>query len=166
MTHQLARISRRAIAGVVLAFLASGLVGCIAIFDTDDLLLSLDVSNTTVRPDAPSTLTVTAKNTGDERIVWGQGSSSCQFGAFVAVGTDVFPIDIRACTDDLAPQGLDAGETRTETWTWNGEIVVEGNLDTLPTGDHRIWATAGAAARSNLKTISIEPAVSAAAGRP
>jgi hypothetical protein len=156
----------RAIGRLLRAASVLPLVGCIAIFDTDDLLLSLDASSTTVRPDSPITLTVTAKNTSGERIEWGRGSSSCQFAAFVAVGTDVFRIDIRACTEDLAPQGLDAGETRTEAWTWNGEIVVEGRLDTLPTGDYRIWATAGTVARSNLKTISIEPPEPVAAHGP
>lgn len=140
--------------------LVTGVTACITLFDSETLELTLRVSSTTVRPDAPITVTVTATNHGDERVVWGQGSSSCQLAAVVAVGTDLFPIDIRACTEDLGPQGLDPNERRVEQWSWNGEILVENRLDTLPPGDYRIWATAGTVAQSNYKTIAVEPAVS------
>lgn len=166
MTKQLARNVPRTIAAVMFALLVGCGTACVAIFGAEDLELTLDVSSTTVRPDAPITVTVTATNTSDEPIVWGQGSSSCQLDAVVAVGTDLFRIDIRVCTEDLAPQGLDPGETRVEEWSWNGEILVQGTLDTLPPGDYRIWATAGTLARSNFKTVAFEPISAASVQQP
>lgn len=160
------RFHPRPMATIAAILLVLPLTGCIDLLSGNDLELTLDVSSTTVRPDAPITLTVTATNESDERIVWGQGSSSCQLSAVVAVGTDLFPIDIRACTDDLAPQGLDPKESRDEAWPWNGEIIVQNTLDTLPPGDYRIWATAGEVARSNLKTITVRPIPAATVHRP
>jgi hypothetical protein len=160
------RVRMHRFGGVIPAAFAMSLCACVAIFGTEDLELTLDVSGTTVRPNAPITVTVAATNRSDEAIVWGRGSSSCQLDAVVAVGTDLFRIDIRACTDDLAPQGLDPDETRVEKWSWNGEILVQGALDTLPPGDYRIWATAGSLARSNLKTVAFEPASQATVQRP
>jgi hypothetical protein len=131
--------------------------GCLILVPKEDLQISLDVSDTRVRPDAPITLTVTAKNTGDEVMAWGDGSSSCQLGAVVQVGTEEFSIDLRACTMDLVPQELAPGENRVEEWVWRGELLVQGRVDTLPRGEYRIQAMAGSVARSNFRTIRFEP---------
>ncbi len=142
------------------AFLVAWLpiAGCPSPLPKEGLRISLDVSDTRLRPDAPITLTITANNTGDEVIAWGEGSSSCQLSAVVLIDTDQFPIDLRVCTMDLVPQELAAGETRTESWAWHGEFLVQGALDTLPHGEYRIQATAGNAARSNVRTIRVDSA--------
>lgn len=132
--------------------------GCLILFPKEELRLSLDVSDTRVRPDAPIALTITAANTGDEVVTWGEGSSSCQLSAIVFVGTDEFPIDLRMCTADVVPQELAPDGTRTESWEWRGELLVQGRVDTLPRGEYRIQAVAGGVARSNFRTIRFEPA--------
>lgn len=142
----------------VIASVAMSTTGCLNLLPKEDLRISLDVSDTRVRPDAPITLTVNASNTGDEPITWGEGSSSCQLSAVVLVGTDEFPVDVRVCTMDLVPQELAPGETRTESWEWRGELLVQGRVDTLPRGEYRVQAFAGSVARSNFRTIRFEPA--------
>lgn len=134
------------------------ITGCTGPHPEEGLRISLDVSDTRLGPDAPITLTITATNKGDEVFAWGEGSSSCQLSAVVLIDTDQFPIDLRMCTMDLVPQELAAGETRTESWVWHGEFLVQGALDTLPHGEYRIQATAGSAAQSNLRTIRVDSA--------
>ena len=89
-------------------------------------------------------LTVTAENTGRSRIVWGLGSSSCQLGAVVRVGAlDRIAPGVRVCTEDLSEQGLDAGESRTETWSWDGQVLGENGLELLPPGQYEVYGVAG-----------------------
>ncbi len=121
--------------------------GCIDVFGGSGLELTLVVSDTIAGPDRPITLTVTATSTG-KAVVWGQGSSSCQLAAVVRVGGVDRPIDVRACTDDLVLQGVAAGDTLTEAWSWKAEYAVDGALDTLPTGRYRLYTVAGDLERS------------------
>lgn len=131
-----------------------GMSGCSDAFGGDGLILTITVSATEVRLGAPVTIRVTALNLGDS-VVWGRGSSSCQLGAVTQVGADERRIDFRACTEDLAPQGLGPGKSRSESWTWNAEVFTGNVVDTLPPGAYQIWAVAGDAARSRPRAITV-----------
>jgi hypothetical protein len=137
--------------------------GCSKPAPEDQFELALQASDTLVGPDAPITLTVTATNSGDAPVTWGEGSSSCQFSAIVLVGTDELPIGLRPCTMDLVPLTLGAGETRTESWEWRGDISPQGRLENLPSGEYRIQASAGTLVQSDPLIIRVvrEPASTA-----
>lgn len=115
-------------------------------------VVALDVvGSVTVSPNEEAEFHVTAVNRGDERVVWGSGSSSCQLG-LVVLDADGgrHNIDFRACTDDLAEQGLDPGESRSETFLWGGTILVQQPpwsslppLQALPAGQYRLVGMAG-----------------------
>ncbi len=128
--------------------------GCGDLFGSNDFALTISSSEDEVAADAPVTLTITAMNLGDP-VVWGQGSSSCQLDAVIHVGLDEFRIGTRGCTDDLVPQGLGRGESRTEQWDWNGTVFDGATLDTLPPGEYVIRAVAGALERSEPRTIRV-----------
>ncbi len=122
--------------------------GC-GIFDDDDEgLRNLDVTIAATENVISLTehvgLTVQVKNTGSSRIVWGNGSSSCQLGAEVRVGgTYLVAPGNRDCTDDLAEQGLDPGKSRSETWIWDGRVLGDDGLESLPAGEYDVYGTAG-----------------------
>lgn len=144
---------------ITLSFLVGGLLmanpGCDATTGIDGLDVVLTLSSSDVSVSDSVTLTVTATNAGSERIVWGHGSSSCQLTAWVRVGLRTVQIDDRACTEDLAPQGLDSGESRTESWKWNAVVFDAGTVDTLPPGGYRLVATAGDAAHSETRLVRV-----------
>jgi len=132
---------------------AGGLVPIIACGDPLAVtVVTLDVDGSVaVSPHEQEAFHVTAVNHGDERVVWGSGSSSCQLG-LVVLDTDGrrHNIDLRDCTDDLVEQGLDPGESRTETFVWGGMIMVDQQpwsslppLQALPAGQYRLVGTAG-----------------------
>ena len=131
-----------------------GICGCSDAFSSEGLTLTITVSDTEVRLGAPVTIRVTALNLGDS-VVWGRGSSSCQLGAVAQVGADERRIDFRACTEDLAPQGLGPDKSRSESWTWNAVVFTGNVVDTLPPGAYQIRAVAGDAARSSPRTITV-----------
>jgi hypothetical protein len=139
-------------------------VGCSKPTVADPLRIVLQTSDTLVRPDAPITLTVTATNEGGEPVTWGEGSSSCQLRVIVVVGTDEIPVGLRPCTRDFVPLTLAAGDLRTESWEWRGNIALDGKLDTLPGGEYRLQALAGTLARSDPLVIRVEQASDSTAG--
>jgi hypothetical protein len=142
-------LSKRHVATVLLlgaAGLAS--VGCDDIFGGSDLDLTLAVSDTLVGPDRPVTVTITATSTGDA-VAWGQGSSSCQLTAVVRVDGSDHSIDLRGCTDDLVLQGVVAGGTRVEQWSWSGQYLTDTGFEPLPAGRHELFALAGDLERSD-----------------
>ena len=121
--------------------------GC-GLFSSDqpDLRIEIQASEDTLtRPTEYPGLAVTVENLGDTRAVWGPGSSSCQLGAVVRIGrAELQAPGSRACTDDLVEQGIDPGETRTETWRWDGWIVDEDGVRTeLPPGRYQVAGAAG-----------------------
>jgi len=129
--------------------------GCGDLLGGSNVELTLTVSDTLVGPDRSITITLSATSTGDA-VAWGQGSSSCQLTAVVRVDGADHSIDRRPCTDDLVLQGVVAGGTLTEQWTWSGEYVADGVLDTLPAGRYRLYALAGDSERSGGAVVRVE----------
>jgi hypothetical protein len=126
-----------AVCGIVLV------VGCGDSLSVDVVAVGVDGSPV-VSPMEPGSFAVTADNLRDERIVWGSGSSSCQLGLTVEDADGLWhDIDFRECTADVVEQGLDPGESRTETFLWGGWIVVDEQIRTLPSGQYRVRGGAG-----------------------
>lgn len=152
---------RRSVAGslfhtALIGLAALGTAGC-ALFDEDPAILLTVTVGGGPNPTAPEpTLTVTALNRSDARVVWGQGSSSCQLDAVVALSRTVWKRAVisRGCTDDLVEQGLDPGASRTEQLVWLGEVLGDGVPEYVPRGHYDVRATAGTVALS--KAVSVE----------
>lgn len=110
----------------------------------------------TVSVTSPLEFEITATNVSSERVVWGLGSSSCQFGLYVE-GDEIERQNIafRACTEDLAEQGLNPGQSRTEVIEWDGQISVSGLMSPLPAGLYQVIATAGSEYESEPLVITI-----------
>lgn len=112
--------------------------------DDDDIVLTILSQGGTASASSSVELTVTAVNRGDTRVVWGKGSSSCQLSAVVRLGLrDVEAAIPRGCTDDLAEQGLDPGESRTETFEWQGSVDLGPRFEPLPPGLYQVRGAAG-----------------------
>lgn len=135
--------------------LAAAAPACRVVLGTNDLVVTVAVSRTELPADGPVGVSVTAVNTGDRRIVWGQGSSSCQLGAVVRVDGVDRRIDLRGCTADLVPQGLDPGRSRTEEWPWSIEYFGGTSLVPLPPGEYEVYGLAGDRARSRAVRIRV-----------
>ncbi|MGH7450111.1 MAG: hypothetical protein ACRENG_02065 [bacterium] len=117
--------------------------GC-SIFDNDEQVeVAISASANSTSPTNPVTLNVTANNQGEGRVVWGRGSSSCQLDAVIQAGNENYRVGWRACTSDLAEQGLDPGERRNENWLWDGQIFQNNQAGPLPAGRYKIYGTAG-----------------------
>ncbi len=146
---------RIALYGLVIGFLAPG-YGC-GLFDNDDLGVTLSADGSVTSETEPVTLTVTATNRGSDRVSWGRGSSSCQLGAVVRVaGRQVEArVNHGGCTDDLVDQALEPGESRTESFTWNGLILEGDDFAFLPAGAYQLRGAAGTAARSAPLAITV-----------
>ena len=128
--------------GVVIAVL---IVGACSLFDDTNFEVTISASSSFTSPSEPVTLTVKAENRGGSRVVWGQGSSSCQLGSLVRVEGRDFPAPdlIRPCTADLVDFGLDPGESQTESWNWAGYIVRGDSTQLLPPGTYQVRGAAG-----------------------
>jgi hypothetical protein len=115
-------------------------------------IVTLDLDgNVVVSPQELESFRVTAVNRGDDRVVWGSGSSSCQLGLVVLdADGQRHSVDFRDCTSDLVEQGLDPGESLTESFLWGGMILVPQEpwssllpMQPLPAGRYRLFGTAG-----------------------
>jgi len=92
----------------------------------------------------PVILTVTVTNPGRSPVMLGVGSSSCQLGSIVRVKSRwEYVLDIRTCTADYVEHWLGAGESRSESWGWNGEIVVRGVRESLQPGKYLVKGKVG-----------------------
>jgi hypothetical protein len=140
---------------LAIGFLFSG-YGC-GLFDGDDLEVTLSADGSVTSETEPVTFTVTATNRGSDRVRWGRGSSSCQLGAVVRVGTrqEGALVNHGGCTDDLVDQALEPGESRTESFSWSGLIVEGGDFAVLPAGAYQVRGAAGTAARSAPLAITV-----------
>lgn len=101
---------------------------------------------------------VTAVNHGDERVTWGSGSSSCQLGLVVLDATGRrHNIDFRVCTADLVERGLNPGESRKESFLWDGTIWVDEEMQNLRLGQYRVFGVAGDFQQSEPLTVTVLP---------
>jgi hypothetical protein len=136
------------------------LCGC-SLSDSDDeacqdLVVTIEASQQVVSPSEYVTLTVTAQNRGPSRVVWGYGSSSCQLGAAVRIaGIDLPTHGVRACADDIAEHGLGPGESRQETWAWNGAVSGKQGPGYLAPGNYEVRGAAGAFLSRNPVNIEV-----------
>jgi hypothetical protein len=123
-----------------------------------DVVVRISVEPSHVSVTTPITMTVVAENASSRRVTWGQGSSSCQLGAVVRVGQESREVFARrACTADLIEQGLDAGESRTESWEWGAEVFGEMGIDSVSPGTYLVRGAAGTAAFSEELAVVVEP---------
>lgn len=145
--------------GKVAVALAGVLLGAsCGLFDDDgEIDIQIAAEALVVTPSEPALLRVTAVNRGDSRVVWGRGSSSCQFGLLARVEDRFLRAqEDRACTSDLAAQGLEPGESRTEELPWSGYVVRDGTATVLPPGRYEIRGFAGSAAWSAPVRITLQ----------
>lgn len=92
----------------------------------------------------PIQVTVTAVNESRERVVWGQGSSSCQLELWVEMEGAEYRGDAgRICTADYGDQGLEPGGVRREVFEWAGEVLRGGAVERLEPGVYRLRGGAG-----------------------
>jgi hypothetical protein len=110
----------------------------------DGLVVTVSVQPKLVRPGETVTITVVARNPTSFLIEFGAGSSSCQLAAAVRTGgADFRTTQARACLKDLRIWSLEPGERRIESWEWNGEIVVDREIQRLPAGAYELRGVAG-----------------------
>lgn len=144
----------------LLLLAASALGGCVFSSDGDDsgsdLRVSIGATDRIVSLTDGVLLDVEGENRGESRVVWGRGSSSCQFTAFVRVGLKLHAAPgERACTDDLAEQGLDAGQSRREDWLWDGTVLGKNGWERLPPGKYKVYGAAGKHLSRNSVTVRV-----------
>jgi len=98
----------------------------------------------TFAPGDDVTLTVAVENPSDQVVTLGHGSSSCQFSTVICFDDkDRGMPSMRLCTADMGPLSLAPGARRTEHWVWNGDVVVDGTIRSLPSGDYEVKGVAG-----------------------
>jgi hypothetical protein len=144
---------RGSLLGVALAVL-----GCSS-FGPFGLAVVARAERGVVTPDEPAVIEVTAVNMGDSRVQWGNGSSTCQLGLAVLVdGEEVQAFSRRACTSDYRPHALGPGETRRETFEWDGRIFRSstGPAEPLAPGVYEVYGVAGDLARSRTIRIRVD----------
>ncbi len=135
--------------------LAAVWIGCGNPLDVRLVPVDLD-GDLTVSPSDPGEYVVTVENNGNERIAWGMGSSSCQLGLFVIADGARHSIDWRVCTSDLIELGLNPGESRSETFQWDGHVAdIEGQPFLLPEGRYQLIGTAGSEGESEPLRVAV-----------
>lgn len=142
----------RTLASLPALLFAFTLAGC----DEGKLEVRAFTDILTATPESPVAIEVTATNVGTERVVWGRGSSSCQLSLVVVVsGAFREAIAERGCTDDLAQQGLDPGESRSEVLPWAGRVREDGEIVLLPPGTYSLRGAAGTVAYSPAGSVTV-----------
>ena len=117
-----------------------------------EITLTLERDWVSVRE--PVDLTVRVVNKSDERLQLGFGSSSCRLHCMVIVGDEELSAFIpRPCTADASPFYLRAGQSRTETLTWSGQVRDDGPRSLLPGTYQLVGAVWGQ--RSEVQTIDV-----------
>ena len=119
--------------------------------------VTLDIDGSVVvSPEEFKAFDVTATNHGDERVNWGGGSSSCQLGLTVLdANGQRHNIDFRVCSADLVERGLEPGESRKESFLWDGTIWVDEEMQILPSGQYRVFGVAGDRDLSESLTVRV-----------
>lgn len=110
----------------------------------DTLIVTISTNHEVFSDGDTITVTVTAENQTESLIVYGLGSSNCTLHSVVSVdGQDYWMSSDRICTTDNVPHELGPGESRTESWNWYGNALIEGQHDPLPVGTYSIKGVAG-----------------------
>lgn len=138
----------------------SAIAGCAILDLGGDLEVTITLDVPEASPGAPARMSVTARNTSSSRIVWGQGSGSCQLNAAAHVNGTWVPIDPvgGGCTKDVRQWGLDPGEFRTEVFNWDGRVVRGQQAEQLPPGTYPVRGEAGDKGASASALITIRGA--------
>jgi hypothetical protein len=71
-------------------------------------------------------------------------------------GATLRAIADRVCTSDMAEQGLDPGESRTEVLSWPGWVLEDGELVLLPSGACSVRGAAGSEAFSRAGQVTVQ----------
>jgi hypothetical protein len=110
----------------------------------ESLNIVVSADPTAFSPGEAVILLIEVENHTDSHIMVPVTSSSCQFTAVIRYGDRDCPIlDSRICTCDAPTVSFDTGERRTESWTWTGEIIVNGVPEQLPPGQYELRGVAG-----------------------
>lgn len=143
------------IAAVVCGCALSDEDGCDDVTDLE-VIISTDDSLTSASDLV--VITVRVENQGRSRVVFGYGSSSCRLRSFVRTGEDdYFILDSRICTRDVAEQALEPGQSRTESWSWDGSIWKDQQSEVLPPGRYEVFGAAGDLVSSAPVIIGVGP---------
>jgi hypothetical protein len=140
--------------GTLLLAIGMPAVAC----DDDEVRLEVTAvaDKSTTSAANPVEVTVVATNAGDERVVWGVGSSGCQLSLRVRLdGMNVLAVEDRGCTDDVVEQGLDPGQTRSEVIPWIGLVDDGDQTILLDPGTYEVRGAAGDVAFSQPGEISV-----------
>ncbi len=137
----------------------AGVLACADLGPSGPLQVTLAVGGAQASRSDPVLITVIATNNTTARVSWGVGSSSCTLGAAVRVnGTWVPVLGERVCTGDMAEHALDPGNTRTEAFSWSGQVRRNGRTESLPPGTYQIRGEAGSRGTSGTVTITVSGA--------
>ena len=100
------------------------------------ILVTAQLSASTVSVSAPITVTIRLENVGDQQIVWGAGSSGCRLWVRVLVDEIEYPADDLACVTDYIEYSLQPGGVDTTNLEWNGRILRDGEMQVLAVGSY------------------------------
>ncbi len=107
------------------------------------ILVTAQLSASTVSVSAPIIVTIRLENVGDKEIVWGAGSSGCRLWVRVLVDEIEYPADDLACTTDYIEYSLQPGGVDTTNLEWNGRILRDGEMQVLAAGSYDLIGLGG-----------------------
>ena len=107
------------------------------------IVVTAQLSASTVSVSAPITVTIRLENVGDTQIVWGAGSSGCRLWVRVLVDEIEYPADDLACITDYIEYSLEPGGVDTTTLEWNGRILRDGEMQVLAAGSYDLIGLGG-----------------------
>lgn len=110
------------------------------------MVVTLTVSDTIVSPDKPIEVWIRLRNLGENRVLWGCGSSSCRLNFLVNKSNKEYvTVTHRVCTQDYRKYFLDPGAECRNRLIWHAEVRERGDNRSfeLPPGSYDIIGCAG-----------------------
>ena len=107
------------------------------------ILVTAQLSASTVSVSAPITVTIRLENVGDQQIVWGAGSSGCRLWVRVLVDEIEYPAADLACITDYIEYSLEPGGVDTTELEWNGRFLRDGEMQVLAAGSYDLIGLGG-----------------------